>query len=102
MTRKIWIYIVLLTFVTGIIIFGVFWNEARKEIFYLCENFAPGVDGDSVVRQLDTGEFLRYEAQILPEGQRLLIDSAYNFGIYRCIVDLDATQIVIRREYRSW
>lgn len=102
MTSKSWISIVLLTVVTVIIIFGVIWNEAHKEIFYLCENFAPGVNKDSVIRQLDTGEYLRYESQMLPEGQRIFIDSAYNFGIYQCIVDLDATQIVIRREYHGF
>ena len=102
MTRKHWISIALLAFVTAIIIFGVVWNEARKEIFYLCENFSPGVSRDSVIRQLDTGEFLRYEVQILPGGERIVIDSAYHFGVYRCAVDLDTAQIVLRREFHSW
>lgn len=95
-------YISLLTCVIVITGFAVIGNEARKEIFYLCENFAPGVARDSVIRQLDTGEFLRYEARTLPGGQRLLIDSAYTFGAHRCIVDLDATHSVINREYRTW
>ena len=35
----------------------------ERNVFYLCENFASGVIKDSEIRQLDTGEFLRYPGQ---------------------------------------
>jgi hypothetical protein len=27
----------------AVIVFGFMWNEARKEIVFLCSNFGPGV-----------------------------------------------------------
>jgi len=100
MNRKHWKYLALAITAFALLIWGVFWNEARKEIFYLCGNFAPGVSRDSVIRQLETGNFLRFEMQMHEGGQRIVADSAYNLGVYRCIVDLDEAHNVTYREYR--
>jgi len=99
MKRKRWKYLALVTLTLALLAWGVIWNEARKEIFYLCGNFAPGVTRESVIRQLETGNFLRFEMQRQADGQRIVADSAYNLGVYRCVIDLDAAQRVKHREY---
>ena len=68
---------------------GFYWNEARKEIVFLCGNFEKGVSEQSVTRQLDTGNFLRYHAKKTPSGKRIVVDSAYNLSMYKCIIDVD-------------
>lgn len=65
------------------------WNEARKEVVFLCENFTPGVAGESVRRQLDTGQFLRYRQRVTDVGSRIVADSAYTLGLHACVIELD-------------
>ncbi len=74
------------------------FNEARKEVVYLCGNFTAGVSQASVVRQLETGNFLRYRYQTSDSGQRIVADSVFNLGAYRCVVELDQQGIVIQAE----
>lgn len=78
------------------VILGLIWNEARKEIVFLCPNFGSGTTEKSVVKQLDTGIFLRYQIDALSATSRITVDSAYNLGLYRCIVELDIDQQVSR------
>jgi len=75
---------------------GMYWNEARKEVIYLCGNFSEGVGLDSVRRQLDTGTFLRYAEHPTTAGKRIVVDSHLTRGIYRCVIDLDRSNRVIR------
>jgi len=75
---------------------GFVWNEARKEIVFLCPNFVPGTTSHSLMAQLDTGSFLRYQIRTLPGASEVVIDSAYNLGLYSCVVELDHEQNVIR------
>ena len=82
--------------VLGLIVFGVYWNEARKEVIYLCGNFSAGVARDSVIRQLDTGTFLRYAERPMTDGTRIVVDSRLTGGIYRCVIDLDRSGRVTR------
>ena len=77
------------------IVIGFVWNEARKEIVFLCSNFGPGTTEESVITQLNTGSFLRYQRETLSGGNRIYVDSAFNFGRYRCVVELDQDLIVI-------
>jgi hypothetical protein len=77
------------------IVISFIWNEARKEIVFLCSNFQIGITEQSVIKQLDTGNFLRYERETLSTTNRINADSAYNFGLYTCVVELDKRQIVI-------
>ncbi|MEE4659183.1 MAG: hypothetical protein V2J89_01865 [Halieaceae bacterium] len=67
-----------------------YWDLARKEVKFLCGNFAEGVSRGSVLRQLDTGNQLRYREQ--PDGPLTVItvDSAWNFGCYRCVIPINA------------
>jgi len=67
-----------------------YWDLARKEVKFLCGNFAEGVSRASVLRQLDTGNQLRYREQ--PDGSMtmIIVDSAWNFGLYRCVIPINA------------
>ncbi len=75
---------------------GFVWNEARKEVVYLCGNFGAGVSQDSVLRQLGTGEFLTFSVNAWEEGSQIVVESAYSLNMYRCIIDLDAGGNVLR------
>lgn len=79
-------------------IFVMVWNEARKEVVFLCGNFQPGVTEASVLAQLDTGHFLRYRVEDLPGGHRIVADSLYNFSVYRCVVEIDGGGVVSAAE----
>ena len=68
---------------------GLVWNEARKEVVYLCGNFTAGVKEASVLRQLDTGHFLRYHREPAVMGSRLVVTSPYDPGRARCVIELD-------------
>ena len=76
---------------------GLFvWREARNEVVFLCGNFTPGVSKTSVLRQLATGEFLRLSVQSLTDGSRLVADSPYTLGYYRCVIEFDTNDKVRR------
>ncbi|MCL1074441.1 hypothetical protein [Shewanella dokdonensis] len=76
---------------------GLFvWREARNEVVFLCGNFTPGVSKTSVLKQLATGEFLRLSAQHMTNGSRIVADSPYTLGHYRCVIEFDANDKVRR------
>lgn len=72
------------------------WDEARKEVVFLCGNFAPGTTERSVIRQLDTASFLRRERLVETESTTLVVDSAWNLGRYRCVIEFDEDAVVMR------
>ena len=82
--RTLWVAITALLVAAGLLV----WNEARKEVVFLCGNFVPGVAGSSVRDQLDTGHFLRYRQRVTDTGSRIVADSAYTLGLHSCVVDL--------------
>ncbi|MDX1638845.1 MAG: hypothetical protein R3281_12805 [Balneolaceae bacterium] len=71
------------------------WIEARKEIVFLCGNFTEGITEQSVRRQLDTGNFLRYRTENLPAGKQIIADSWYNLSTCKCTVDIDTMGQVV-------
>ena len=75
--------------ILALLVGGFVWNEARKEVVYLCGNFTAGVDEASVLEQLDTGHFLSYHREPAVMGSRLVVSSSYNLGRERCVVELD-------------
>ena len=83
------------TGLTALLVIAFFWNEARKEVVFLCGNFAPGVDQQSVVQQLGTGHFLRYRIEDVEGGRRIVADSVLTLSVYQCVVELDVNGIVI-------
>lgn len=78
----------------------VYWNEARKEVVYLCGNFVRGVDQSSVLRQLDTGNFLQYQVEPTPTGSRITADSKLNFRRYQCKIEFDPQGKVVNAGIR--
>lgn len=70
------------------------WNEARKEIVFLCSNFGAGTTEQSVIAQLNTGNFLSYQKETLSGTNRIYIDSAFNLGFHSCIVELNQMRVV--------
>jgi len=75
---------------------GFYWNEARKEVVFLCGNFTSGVSRASVVEQLDSVELSVVKTTALSSGSRIELSSPLNFGLYRCVIDLDASDTVVQ------
>lgn len=69
---------------------AVYWNEARKEVIYLCGNFKKGGTQSSVLKQLDTANLSSYRIIDTPAGKRIEFDSILNAGFYRCIIEINA------------
>ena len=79
---------------------GFFWNEARKEVKYLCGNFQPGVTKESVVRQLNTGTILRYQSVSNESGvMRLSVSSPMAPFTKDCIVYISPDRTVASASY---
>lgn len=77
-------------------IVAFYWNEARKEVVFLCGNFTGGVSQGNVVNQLETGNFLYYRVERVVTGSRISVDSALGFGAPRCLIEFDSQDKVIR------
>ncbi|NGP76860.1 hypothetical protein G3570_09465 [Balneolaceae bacterium YR4-1] len=88
---KITLSIMLIVTVT---VAGFYWNEARKEIVFLCANFKKGVTEESVREQLDTGNFLKYLTEDIPGGKRIIAESPYNLYMNRCVIEFDSSGLV--------
>ena len=79
---------------------GFFWNEARKEVKFLCQNFKPGTVLADVTRQLDTGTFLQYQWTASEAGTRTITaSSATNFHSYQCVIKFDQNDRVVVASY---
>ena len=72
-----------------VVVAGFFWNEARKEIVFLCGNFEAGVSARSVRQQLGTGSFVRSREERIPSGSRIVAESRYPFVRPRCVIEMD-------------
>lgn len=72
-----------------LVIFVIFFNEARKEVIFLCGNFTKGVSKTSVITQLNTAELSTYIIQETPSGERIVLDNMLTFGLYRCVIEID-------------
>jgi hypothetical protein len=92
-------YAVSTALVVSILIYGFFVNEARKEVFYLCGNFASGVSMKSVTRQLDTATFSDYKVKKNGEGEAILFSSALNFRVFQCSIQFNQERVVTHAAY---
>lgn len=99
MARYAAIAFISISLVTAVLLDYFFWDEATKEVYFLCGNFTPGTSEQEVLRQLDTGEFLRVRRQSSFETERLVVDSLYNLGVHRCTVELDPEHRVVQAVY---
>ncbi len=69
------------------------WFEAGTEIRVLCSMFHPGMEREHVVHTLETGEHLRYRSKS-DSDDPILVDSLYNLGSSRCVVELEDGRVV--------
>ena len=65
------------------------WNEAHKELVFLCGNFKPGAGEQSVNRQLATAQFLGFRKESTGSTERIVASSMIHLGIHACVIDLN-------------
>lgn len=85
---------------TGLLIYGFYAVEAKKEVYYLCQNFQPGESMASVLMQLDTAELSSYQLKDLNPETELVQSSSLNFHLYQCRVVLDFHNRVISADFQ--
>jgi hypothetical protein len=86
----------------SLIFIGVAWfylQQARNEIYYLCGNFTYGVKKADVIRQLDTANLSEYKVENTSEGQRIVFSSALHSHRYKCVIDIDANNRVVKAAF---
>ncbi|MBT0587632.1 hypothetical protein [Alteromonas oceanisediminis] len=91
--------LVALLFTAGLIAYAVFWNEGRKEVFYLCGNFAEGTSYASVDRQLKTANRLTIEKSVLGTQISLRFYSKIRPSLHQCRLRFDRNDKVLSRTY---
>ncbi len=79
--------------VLAVVWLGFSWFEAGKEVRVLCSGFHTGMERESVVRTLETGDYLRYRSQADP-GDRIFVDSLYDLGSSRCVIEFEDGRVV--------
>lgn len=70
------------------------WFEAGKEISVLCSLFEEGQTLAEVERTLETGHYLRYQITETESGQRIDVESIYNLGTTRCIIEVAGDRVI--------
>lgn len=81
------------------IMISLYWNEARKEVVYICPNFKIGNTKADVIRQLETLSVASYYIDTTAAGERIIFSS--EFGLIRwnainyvCVIEIDKKQRV--------
>ena len=70
------------------------WFEAEQEVRILCSMFHSGLEREQVVRTLQTGEYLRYRTEAGADGSTISVDSLYNLGSSRCVIEFESDRVV--------
>ena len=83
--------------VTFAVIGAIYWKEAGDEIYYLCQNFNPGVREADVMRQLATGQFLKTTTKTTEGGKQVLVTSKMPLVFDRCELKINREGIVTYR-----
>ncbi len=86
----------------SLVLSSFFWNEARKEVVYLCGNFGTGVSQQSVMNQLATANLLDVTQLTTDYGIRVVSDSAVSLRMYRCNIDIGTDGKVITASVSGW
>jgi hypothetical protein len=81
--------------IVGLLVFGFYANEARKEVYYLCGNFSKGTAYSSVIRQLNTVNLSEYKVENLHQGKRVIHSSALHFHLLSCDVEFNSQDKVV-------
>jgi hypothetical protein len=84
------------TFILGTLaLSAVYVNEARKEIIFLCANFTQGVLKEKVVKQLNTGTFLHFEAIKFDNQHTIFVSSRFTLNQVSCHIRFDSQGRVV-------
>ncbi|GAA6185984.1 hypothetical protein NBRC116595_32340 [Aliiglaciecola sp. NS0011-25] len=86
--------------ILGLLLFAFYWNEARKEVVFLCANFSQGVSKTSVLRQLKTVNLSSFTMQKTTSGDLIVLSSVFNFEIYQCVIEIDSNGQVHRAQIK--
>ena len=70
------------------------WFEAEQELRILCSEFRPGLERKHVVHTLQTGEYLQYRTEAGDDDPTISVDSLYNLGSSRCVIEFEAGRVV--------
>ena len=70
------------------------WFEAEQEVRILCSMFHPELEREHVVHTLETGEYLRYSVEAGSDDPTISVDSLYNLGSPRCVIEFEAGRVV--------
>ncbi len=73
--------------VAALVTWGIYWNEARKDILYLCGNFMQGDTREDVVRQLNTSNLVQHHTDVFATGSKLVASSYLHLGVFTCTVE---------------
>ncbi|MFN3238967.1 MAG: hypothetical protein ACE37D_18155 [Pseudomonadales bacterium] len=77
------------------LVFGLLlWDAARKEVFFLCENFEPGHSRVDVVRQLETANYLDINTKQQTWGESMTVSSVLHPLTNTCQIEFDQKQQV--------
>ena len=85
--------------VSSLVIWWVYFNEARKEVYYLCGNFSKGNSYSSVIRQLNTINLSEYKLENTAQGKRATHSSKFNFHLFTCTIEFNAQEKVVSVSY---
>jgi hypothetical protein len=83
----------------AVAVFAFVFNEARKEVYFLCGNFKEGVSHKSVIRQLETANLSGYSQYHLDSGARIVHSSSLNFHLFRCSIEFNRDGFVMSAAY---
>jgi hypothetical protein len=85
--------------ILGLVVFGFFANEARKEIYSLCGNFSKGTAYSSVIRQLNTINLSEYKVEPMQQGKRVIHSSVLHFHLLSCDIEFNPQEKVVSVSY---
>jgi hypothetical protein len=92
-------FIALSISILGLVVFGFYANEARKEIYYLCGSFGKGTAYSSIIQQLNTVNLSEYKVENLQQGKRVIHSSALHFHLLSCDIEFNPQEKVVAVSY---
>lgn len=92
-------YIVTAISIFSLVAFGIYANEARKEVYFLCGNYGAGDSLEYVVKQLNTVNLSEYKVENVEQGKRITHSSKLNFHLVSCKIQFNLEEKVVSVSY---
>lgn len=93
---KLFAFVIALFLILG---FGVAANEAKKEVYFLCESFSEGDTYAGVLSQLETVDWSHYKVESQGGGKRIEFSSPLNFHFFSCTINFNLKGLVVSTQY---